>query len=327
MKWAVGVGFLLSALFLWLALRQVNMRDLRVAFASIHYLPLTICATSLAFGIVLRAIRWRLIAGAPADHHRDFYRATNLGLLTNLLFPGRVGELVRVLSLAKLTSSTLPRPVASALIDRLVDVFVLLASAFALFLLLPLDAMLGQWFRYLLAAGVVSVIALALFTKSPAPWEGMLPRVARRLLQRLPLRPDTFLSELRAECRRLLRGWLSLEIMLLVVLIFCIDYAAIAALLRAFSIMLPPEGPLLLWVFLAAGSALPSAPGYIGVYQVAAVLALSFFLVPPASAVALATVLQLTTLGVALLLTGPSMLGLLKQSLVAAKSGGNGRSI
>jgi len=61
----------------------------------------------------------------------------------------------------------------------------------------------------------------------------------------------------------------------------------------------------LLWVCLAAGSALPSAPGYVGVYQVASVWALGVFAVSPATAVALVTVLQLSTLLVAIAMAGP----------------------
>lgn len=316
----VGVGFALSGLFLWLALRQTNFNSLANAFATIRYAPVVACAGVMALGMVLRAVRWRIISGRPATSHPNFLRATNLGILSNLLFPGRVGEFVRVVTLAKLSGSTLPGPLASALIDRLVDVFALIASALALYLILPIGAELGKWLVSLLVSGVLITVFLVAFTRSSGAWEAIFLRITRRWLERWPLRPEIFLKELRAEFRRIFSGWISIELGLLAVVILGIDYATIAALFFAFNLPISFEAPLLLWVFLAAGSALPSAPGYIGVYQVAAVLALSFYAVPTSVAVALATVLQAIMLGVALLMNGPSMFGLLRQSLAIEKN-------
>jgi uncharacterized membrane protein YbhN (UPF0104 family) len=246
-------------------------------------------------------------------------RATNLGLLSNLLFPGRVGEFVRVITLAKMSGSTLPGPLASALIDRLIDVFVLISCALVLYLIMPIGVALEKWLVSLLVGGLLIAGLLIAFARSSGAWESMLARVTQRWLARWPLRPEIFLIELRAEFRRLFNGWLSVELGLLAALILCVDYATVAAMFFAFNLPVLIEAPLLLWV-LAAGSALPSAPGYIGVYQVAAVFALALYGVPAATAVALATVLQATILGVALLMNGSSMFGLLKQSLAMERA-------
>lgn len=316
----VGVGFVLSGLFLWLALRQTDLNSLSNAFANIRYAPVIVCAGVMALGMVFRAVRWRVIAGAPATSHSHFFRATSLGALSNLLFPGRIGEFIRIVTLAKLSGSTLPGPLASALIDRLIDVFVLIASALVLYLIMPVGAQLGNWLISLVASGALITVFLIAFAKSSGSWEVIISRITQRWLERWRLRPEIFLTELRAELRRIFSGWISIELGLLAAIILGIDYAVVAALFFAFNIPVSPEAPLLLWVFLAAGSALPSAPGYIGVYQVAAVLALSFYAVPASIAVALATVLQATLLGVALLMNGTSVFGLLKQSLAAEKA-------
>ena len=312
---AIGAGFVLSALFLWLALRQVDGESLGDAFAALRYTPVMVCAGALSIGIMLRAVRWRVIAGFPKTEQHNFSRATNLGVLTNLIFPGRAGEFVRVITLAKLSRSSLPAPLASALIDRLVDVFVLLASASILYWLFPISALLEKWLTVFLVMGCVITLLIVLYARSSGIGEVLIARFAKRWLQRWPLKPEAFLAELRDEFRRLLVSWLSFELVFLAVLILCADYGAIAALLLAFHLSLPAEAPLLLWVFLAAGSALPSAPGYVGVYQVAAVWALSFFAVSAPTAVAIATVLQITTLAVALVMAGPGAFGIFKRML------------
>ena len=51
---------------------------------------------------------------------------------------------------------------------------------------------------------------------------------------------------------------------------------------------------------LAASSALPSAPGYVGVYQLAAVWSLSSYNVPSYQAIAAAFVLQIVALAVSI---------------------------
>lgn len=305
-RWAaVGFGVLLSAFFLWLALRQVDATSLRSSIASIRFSAVLMCAIALALGIALRGVRWRVISGSPRSAQRNFTSATNIGVLANLLLPGRAGEVVRVVTLARMAQTTLPGPLASALIDRLVDVTVLLSVASFLYWLLPIGAVLGKWLFALLAVGALTALLVVAYARSSGTGEVLVSRFVTRWLARWQLRPEVFLAELRLEFRRLLGGWLSFEVAILAALVLCADYGALVALLWAFDLKLAIEAPLLLWVFLAAGSALPSAPGYVGTYQIAAVWSLSTYAVPAASAVAVATVLQVATLLVALLMAGP----------------------
>ena len=163
--------------------------------------------------------------------------------------------------------------------------------------------------------GCAITLFIVLYARSSGIGEALIVRLAKRWLQRWPLQPEIFLAQLREEFRRLLGSWPGIRLVLLAALILCVDYGALAALLQAFDLSLPVEAPLLLWVFLAAGSALPSAPGYVGVYQVAAVWALSLFAVSAPTAVAIATVLQITTLAVAIVMAGPGAMGIFKRML------------
>ena len=64
-------------------------------------------------------------------------------------------------------------------------------------------------------------------------------------------------------------------------------------LLWSYGLMLPFEVSLLVVVFLAVGVALPSAPGFVGVYHYAVVLALSLFAVEKGDAVAFSIISHL----------------------------------
>ena len=316
----IGGGFLLSAVFLFLALRKVDWQALATAFASIRYLPVLGCTAALLLSITLRAVRWRVIAQSPGSAYNHFLRAANLGLLTNLLLPARAGEIIRVVTLSRLSHVPFSRPLASALIDRLMDVFVLIASAGFLFWLLPIGELIKKWFIVLVFLAIITTALVFLFARGTG-WGGTLgARLLKRWLKRWGLQPEVFLAELRLEFRRVLGGWLSMELLLAMALVLCADYCAILTLLLAFGLSLPFKAPLLLWVFLSAGSALPSAPGYTGIYQLATIWALSFFSVSASLSVAIATVLQIATLAVALAVAGPDTLMIFRRMLFVKNS-------
>ena len=307
-KWqhqaVIASGFVLSAVFLWLALRQVDWQSLSYAFSTVMYIPVLLCAGALSTGIMLRGVRWRIIAGFPKSEQPNFSLATNIGVLANMLFPARAGEFIRVIALVRLSGSSFPGPLARALIDRMLDLFVLLASASVLYWYLPISDLLGQWLAVFLVVGCTLTALIVLYARSTGVGAPLISRLTSRWLKRWPIRTEVFLAEFRAEFRRLLSSWLSVELVFLAALILFVDYCAVLAVFQAFDLSLAFEAPLLFWVFLAAGSALPSTPGYVGVYQLAAVWSLSFFSVSASISVAVATTLQLVTLAVAFGMVG-----------------------
>jgi glycosyltransferase 2 family protein len=296
---ALGVGSLISLSFLWLAIREISWDGLVGAFSRLHAVPLLATAAAFWLGIRLRAKRWRIIAGYAADDQDRFRRATTLGVLANMILPGRAGEVVRVITLARFYESSLVRPLASAFIDRMVDVVVLLLSASLLMLLLPVSNVLGDWFKTFFLATCLIFVLSAVYMRGTGRAERYIKDLLKRWLKRWPVSFETFLSELREELRRVLGGWLSFELIVIATLVLAVDCLVFAVLLWAFDMTLPASAPLLLWVFFSIGSALPSAPGYVGVYQVGALWVFSLFAAPAAIAVALATVFQITLLLVA----------------------------
>jgi len=311
----VVAGIVLSVLFLWLAFCQVDVAGLQTAFSSLRYLSIFFCAVFLAAGVMMRSLRWGTIAGCAWNEQTHFFRASTLGVFSNLIFPIRAGEVVRVFTLAKLTGTSLSAPMASALLDRFADLFMLFSGSVVVYWLSPIGSIIGGWLSSIFIAGGAVIALVTLYAKSSGFGEELLTSLLKRSLRRWPVRPDLFMTEFRSELNQLFKGWFSLKLVSIVIIIMLLDYASFKALMHAFQLELSPIAPLVLWVFLAAGSALPSAPGYVGVYQVAAVLALSFFAVPASVAVALATTLQLTILVVSVLMAGPGAWSMCRRAL------------
>lgn len=285
-----GFGIFLSAVFLYLALRGMDWHALGQALLGVNMVPLLFCALMIAMGVVLRGWRWCLIAGYTSLMVVPFARATNLGILGNQLMPARLGEVVRVVILSRTLKSGLSEPVASALIDRMLDTVFLFLSAWLVSMpmakaFLPQGWLLGLGVALIVLCSILLIVRTRRFHDWLSAW-------SKRYLHRWSLRPDSFMLTFNGMLGRLARWRIGSPIVALAVLVWLADYLAVFAALWSIGLDLPVVAPLLLWVMLAAGSALPSAPGYVGVYQLAAVLALSTLDVPSHQAVAVSLVLQ-----------------------------------
>lgn len=292
---ALGVG--LSAVFLYLALRGLDWRALGQTLLGVRMGSLTLCVAMIALGVVLRGLRWSLIAGRAAQAIVPFVRATNLGILGNQVLPARLGEVVRIVALKRILKSGLSESVGSSLIDRLFDAVYLFLSAWLVSTLMAKALLPQGWLLGL--GGALAVLCAGLVVVRTRRFHAWVASWSERYLHRWSLRPDAFVQAFNGMVERLTR-WRSATVVIAVAaLVWLADYLAVLAALWSIGLDLPPVAPLLLWVMLAAGSALPSAPGFVGIYQLAAVLALAAYGVPAHQAIAVSLVLQ----GVALLVS------------------------
>jgi hypothetical protein len=165
----IALRVLLSALFVWIALRGIRIatvvNDLTGATSGWLVTALVVLAVSFAIG----ALRWRLLArGQGIELGREgVLRYTWIGLFfTNVLPTGFGGDAVRAW-IAGRRAGALSRVTASVLIDRLVAVWALVAvGAVAVlfeFQRLPAVAIAGCLFS------VAAVLAGSLILLLPAP--------------------------------------------------------------------------------------------------------------------------------------------------------------
>ncbi|MBU0877950.1 MAG: flippase-like domain-containing protein [Alphaproteobacteria bacterium] len=315
---ALGIG--ISVFFLWLAVKQVEFNDMLSTLKSANYGYIIISAAALAVGIALRSLRWHIISGTPPESLKHFYHATTAGVLSNMLLPARAGEVVRIFALTRLTGVRLANPIASAVLDRLMDIITILLCAGALFLFLPSYGLLDQWLSMIVLVGTLITAGAFAAAAGLGFVQRLTSRVVERWLSNWKVRPEVFFAELQVESRRVLSSSVSLRLGLVALLILLVDLIAVGSQVMAFHLEVPLLATPLLWTFLVIGSMLPSAPGYIGVYQTAAIWALSFFAVPPSSAVALAIVLQAASYLVAFAMAGPGFWKLLKSWISAQRA-------
>jgi len=89
------VGVALSALFLWLAVRNADLDAVRDGLADARFGYVLLAVLALGVGYGFQAARWQRIADAPRLRLGSFYGMLLGGLACNNVLPVRIGELLR----------------------------------------------------------------------------------------------------------------------------------------------------------------------------------------------------------------------------------------
>ena len=182
------VSILVSALFLWLALRDIPREDI---LSSIRQADLAWVAVSLGFGAIglwTRGIRWRGLLNNRIGLMQSFNMLCIAMLLNQL--PLRAGEVARS---ALATRSGVPffTAATSVLVERLLDTLaVVIVLAAALTQLPDVEPALTQVATLFGVLGVIAVGMLLVFARKPDLARDLLSFFERVLppLKRLPLR-------------------------------------------------------------------------------------------------------------------------------------------
>jgi uncharacterized protein (TIRG00374 family) len=294
--WRGALGIALSVIALWWTLRDIDFGSVveHIRRSNAMLLALSTVAATCIFP--LRARRWRPIlhSAAPGLPFGPLWRATAIGMMVSNLVPARAGELARAYALARETGRVpFTAAFASVAVDRVFDA--------AVVLLLMLVAMLdsrfsadavvaGQPASRVIAGGALfagSVLAI-LFLMARFPqavvrlFETLTRRLSPRLEQRVGSLLRTFVSGLGVLRRPALFGavlWWTLLHWLLNAFAFWLAFLAVG-------IDAPFSAALFLQGLIAIGVALPSAPGFFGIFELFAKAGLSIYGVPDDLAVA-----------------------------------------
>lgn len=122
-----AIGAVITVLLLWWVLRDVSpaavMDELRRADA--WWMMLAVALATFSF--VLRAMRWRVLLepGHAGSSFEARFGATCAGFAANNIFPARLGELVRAYTLARVARFPFGGSVGSLVVERVLDGLVL----------------------------------------------------------------------------------------------------------------------------------------------------------------------------------------------------------
>jgi glycosyltransferase 2 family protein len=279
------VGVTLSALFLWLAVRNADLDAVRHALgdARLGFVLLAVLALGVGYGF--QAVRWQRIADAPGLRLSSFYGMLLGSLACNNVLPVRIGELLRAGWLSRDAPMPGGRAFGSVVLDRICDIVTI-----TVFFAIGLQAVASaEWLVRLAVGAVLGVVLIALalvlarlYSSKRAGRAGGRPR--GRLVQILR---DTVEMLGEPIGRRRAATWLGLT-----VCTWSLSTVATALVARSLGIDLTVLEAIFVTSALALGVAIPSSPGYIGTYQWIGVAALGLLDIPVEQALAFSILLQ-----------------------------------
>jgi hypothetical protein len=297
-KFRFGMGIVSSLTFLWLAIRQVAWSRLLMAIQTADWRLFLLGSLLLVTTWGVFAIRWRvLLMGAAPIRWSDAFSYIMIGYLGNALFPLRLGDVGRILLTNHKLNLNIAFTSATLIVERLLDILTMVAFGGLLMIFVPVPELIrhGVQIAALTAVGLFAMVVLIGHSQSRfARLESYLS--SHRSYRFLKCGFDilhTFLEALKVMTGHKqivtvgLLSWLS----------WGIGGLSMLCYVRAFQLPVPWLAAFFVLVVINLGSAIPSSPGFIGVFEYLVVMALSVWLSDRSVSLGFATATHAVNLG------------------------------
>lgn len=323
------VGLLVSIVALWVVLHSVDLATCASVLSHADPLPLIACLVVIAAQVTLRSVRWRLLLPAPSNGGSlkvlRIVPPLLVGYLGNAVLPARLGEPIRAYLVARREDLDAAEAFGSVVLERVVDTATLAVVAFVAAIAVRAPSWIVQ------ATGLAALIGVgvtaALVVIGPTP----LVRAARKIVARMPfaVRVEPLMDRLDDFARGIDRPSRSGAIVfaaLISAVCWMLDATTFWLVARSIGAPVDPASALLIAAVTVLGTALPSAPGYVGTFELAAATTARALGVAAAPALALAVLAHAATVlptaggGAVSLLAMNARLGRLASDAAAAEA-------
>jgi uncharacterized protein (TIRG00374 family) len=281
------VAVALAVVLLYFSLKGIEWGRVGQILAGAHVPYVVLCCILCTTALFLRAYRWRILLRAEGDISvPSAFWATAAGYFGNNFLPARAGEVVRTMMISSRSKLSKAFVLTTALSERLADAIALITISAVVLLILPPGSAgwLSRGAKVFAIAGGLGLAALAVL-----PYLEKTFKACTRAV-RLPEKIECRLHEM---IEHVLRGIKSFHhpvrlggFLGLTGVIWFIDALTTIVGAKALSLSITFPSALLLIAGLGLGSALPSTPGYVGVWQFVAVNVLTPFGVSRTDAIA-----------------------------------------
>jgi uncharacterized protein (TIRG00374 family) len=273
--WAIAIA--VTVVFGWLAVRGVDLDEVWRSLREAELGWLALSLGVLAVAVFVRAIRWRALF-VPQTRPRvgPATAAMLVGLAVNSVVPMRAGEAARVIALGR-TGSSRVEAFATIVLERALDVFFLLLLVIVTAPVLPEVT----WIGGAIALAAVVAAGLAAAAVVFAIWKDRPVHAAARLFGRLPFVTEEQIEHGGESLARGLAGLRHARIAFAgsawttfswVLTAFSFWLATLA-----FDLDVPLSAGVLVLGAIGLSLLLPAAPGGLGVFEAATVLALDAY--------------------------------------------------
>jgi len=302
-RWQFWAGLLISAVFLYFALRGLKLAEVWETVRQARYGWLIPGVAVYFVAVWARSWRWHyMLRPLKKISTSTMFPIVTIGYMGNNIYPARAGEILRAVILKQREGVPVSASLATVIVERIFDGVVMLGFVFVnlpeLARLTHDSGLIGKIdIRTLALLGTIAFLgALLVFLLA-----AMFPRHTERLIDRLlPLLPQRFHGKIRDVSLRFLSGLQSLRspvealmIFLITILIWLLETAKYWFVMQAFDfINVGFFGLMLMNGIVNLATTLPSAPGYVGTFDGPGIAVLVAYGVPGEVAAAYTLVLH-----------------------------------
>ena len=294
-RWRFWIGVVISAVFLWWALRGLQLSEVWADMRAANYGWLIPSVAVYFMAVWARTWRWDYML-RPLKHIplRRLFPVVVIGYMGNNIYPFRAGEVLRAYVLRQREDVAMSASLATVIVERVFDGLVMLVFVFAA---LPLAPIPSEGIRSVVVVASIAFFgALILFFALAAvpqrilvsaDWlsNRFLPPRLRQPLMTFAARFMVGLGSLRS-FRNVLMIFLSS------IVIWLLETVKYWFVMHAFDFEVSFFALMLMNGIVNLATTLPSAPGYIGTFDGPGIAVLTLYKVPEAVATAYTLVLH-----------------------------------
>ncbi|MDH3944199.1 MAG: flippase-like domain-containing protein [Anaerolineae bacterium] len=302
-RWQFWLGVVISALFLYFVLRDIEFAKLWADVLAANYWYILPGVAVYFVGLWVRAWRWHyLLRPLKAIPTKAMFPIVTMGYAGNNIYPARAGEVLRAVVLKRKEGVSISASLATIIVERVYDGVVMLAF---IFLNLGELAKLTDDIKVIgdftiqdvaLWGSFAFVGALAVFLVA-----AMAPEPTGRLVERLVERfvPERLHEPILGFTKRFLGGLESLRspqeaLMVFVtsVVIWLLETVKYWFVMHAFGFSVSFFALMLMNGVVNLATTIPSAPGYVGTFDLPGIAVLEAYGVPKETATSYTFVLH-----------------------------------
>jgi glycosyltransferase 2 family protein len=274
-RWQIAVGILISLFFIWFAVRKLSLDQVWVYLRSANYWWI-IPGVIVYFGAVwARTWRWHyLLRPIKAIPLRALFPVVCIGYFGNNVYPARAGEVIRAFVLRRNEGVSVSASLATIIIERVFDGLVMLLFVFVALPFVGSDRIPLVYRRAVILFSVLFLAALLVFLwlaidqrRAPVVYrfvaDKVVPARYRGLADGFYERFITGLHSLRSGRDVLMVFWTS-------TIIWLTETVKYWFVMHAFRFVVSFVGLMLMNGVVNLTTTLPSAPGYVGTFEVGA---------------------------------------------------------
>ena len=302
-RWYFWAGIAVSILFLYLALRSLQLPQVWDTIRSANLMWLVPAVLVYFADVFFRTWRWQvLLLPAGSFKFQEVFPVVAIGYMGNNIYPARAGELLRAILLKRRYQVPVSTTLATILVERIFDGVVMLGFIF--FNLGELSGLssssgfigsiqsLAYWGALAFIGSLAIFILAAIF---PGKVEKVLVRIVNIFLPSRWREPTAnIIGRFMGGLATLRSPREALLVLLTSVAVWLLESLTYWFVMRAFSFEVSLYALMLMNGIVNLSTTLPSAPGYIGTFDAPGIALLSAYGVPPAIAAGYTLVLHAT---------------------------------